>query len=995
MRKLVAALALLVCLFASQAADAAIPNVFGTLTCTTQASGQRFCGTSLGSTQPSFDGTPIDVSVAFPPVPASGPDGNFPVIGLYHGYGNQKILPSSATAQRWLTQGYAVFAIQDRGFFASCGVLVPVKPPSCAKGYIHLLHNAYEVRDAQYLLGKLADQGVIDPQRIGATGGSYGGGMSAQLGALKDRVQMFDGSTIAWVSPVLHLPMRIAATAPEFPWTDLAQSLMPNGSNLDYVADSPYLGPLGDHRFGIQKQKWNTDLYNGGAAAGFYSSIAQNDPTSNVTIWKGLNDTGGPYDGDPRATEQINELPNHGAYGTNMDEPPAPALLSNGWNDDLFPVDETVRYYNKVRSVYPNAAIKLFDLDFGHNPRAATPAASDLAKLVAAENAWFSYYVKGTGSEPAGAHGGVDAITSACPGATAGTQYTASNWATLAPGEIRLDSPDPQTIHGPGTAPANAFTSGTVCTTQAAGDNASAATYKLAAAPAGGFTILGSSTVIAEISTVGANDAVYARLYDVAPGGTQQLIGRALYRPMDVGAGFTKQIFQLHPQAWKVDAGHVVKLELLAQDPTYARTSTGQHDVQVRNLQLRIPTADAPGAAGGLVTDPEPKYVPPGYRLARDVRTSTPGAPHITSGTNPNATGEFTLGWDPSDPATDLLYALQHRDANDGAWSNVNTSLPTNAYAFTGGSPEGEGTWKYRVNAHDPATAYSDESAGIKVDKTKPNAPSVTADRSPDYTGDDGWYKDTVDVSVTDNGDPSLSDTSDGSGVDVGSLPPVATYNTSGSHFTSATVKDAVGNESDSASLTVQVDATDPNLSVTCPSAVLLHAAGVSATVSASDGESGLASDPSDTVAIDTSTVGPKTVTRTAVDNVGHSVEESCTTQVQYMYGGIQQPVNPDGSSIFKLGSTVPVKFSLTDADAASVSGAVATLSVAKISNSVEGNFVEAVSTSNATTGSLFRESGTGQYIFNLSTKGLSAGTWSLKVTLDDGTSYTTQISLR
>ena len=47
------------------------------------------------------------------------------------------------------------------------------------------MHNAYEVRDAQYLLGKLADDGVIDPQRIGATGGSYGGGMSLQLGALK------------------------------------------------------------------------------------------------------------------------------------------------------------------------------------------------------------------------------------------------------------------------------------------------------------------------------------------------------------------------------------------------------------------------------------------------------------------------------------------------------------------------------------------------------------------------------------------------------------------------------------------------------------------------------------------------------------------------------------------------------------------------------------------------------------------------------------------
>jgi hypothetical protein len=113
------------------------------------------------------------------------------------------------------------------------------------------------------------------------------------------------------------------------------------------------------------------------------------------------------------------------------------------------------------------------------------------------------------------------------------------------------------------------------------------------------------------------------------------------------------------------------------------------------------------------------------------------------------------------------------------------------------------------------------------------------------------------------------------------------------------------------------------------------------------------------------------------------------------MFSGVLQPVNPDGSSIFKLGSTVPVKFQLTDAQAESVSGAVANLTLAKISNNLEGSFVEAISTSNATTGSLFRDSGNGQYIFNLSTKGLSAGTWSLKITLDDGTSYTTHISLR
>ena len=27
--------------------------------------------------------------------------------------------------------------------------------------------------------------------------------------------------------------------------------------------------------------------------------------------------------------------------------------MQNGWNDDLFPVDQTVDYYNKVRATLP------------------------------------------------------------------------------------------------------------------------------------------------------------------------------------------------------------------------------------------------------------------------------------------------------------------------------------------------------------------------------------------------------------------------------------------------------------------------------------------------------------------------------------------------------------------------------------------------------------------------------------------------------------------
>ena len=132
----------------------------------------------------------------------------------------------------------------DRGFRESCGSAASQAAAlgECADGYVRLIDNRYEVRDAQEFAGLLADAGLIDPQRIGSIGGSYGGGMSMALGALRNRKVMPDYSIVPWTSPD-GKPMQIAAAAPNIPWTDLAYSLAPNGSTLDYVADAPYAGP--------------------------------------------------------------------------------------------------------------------------------------------------------------------------------------------------------------------------------------------------------------------------------------------------------------------------------------------------------------------------------------------------------------------------------------------------------------------------------------------------------------------------------------------------------------------------------------------------------------------------------------------------------------------------------------------------------------------------------------------------------------------------------
>ena len=96
---------------------------------------------------------------------------------------------------------------------------------------------------------------------------------------------------------------------------------------------------------------------------------------------------------------------------------------------------------------------------------------------------------------------------------------------------------------------------------------------------------------------------------------------------------------------------------------------------------------------------------------------------------------------------------------------------------------------------------------------------------------------------------------------------------------------------------------------------------------------------------------------------------------VRYGYAGLLQPVNRDGSSIFKLGSTVPLKLDLTDADGRDVTEGVVKVEMEKITSSIDGERVEETVTATPTNGRTFTYLD-GHYQFNLATKPLSAGTW-------------------
>jgi cephalosporin-C deacetylase-like acetyl esterase len=318
---------------------------------------------------------------------------------VFHGWGGSK-LSLTGELQQWLDAGYAVFSMSDRGWGNSCGGTDPNRLlPACANGYNHLMDTRFEVRDAQEAFEALADQaadgatageGLIDPQKIGATGSSYGGGISMALGALKNRkmIPANDGTLIPWVSTG-GKAMQIAAVQPDIPWTDLAYSLQPNGHTLDYVADAPYLAR---GRIGVMKQSFTAGLYALGAALSNYAPAGQ-DPDADLTTWYAEINSGEPYDQNPLSTDIVDEImTHHSSYYIDDSTAPAPMLISNGWTDDLFPPDEAIRFYNRTRTNHAGTPISLLFTDHGH--QRGQNKTVDQTFLSNERHAWFDYYVK-------------------------------------------------------------------------------------------------------------------------------------------------------------------------------------------------------------------------------------------------------------------------------------------------------------------------------------------------------------------------------------------------------------------------------------------------------------------------------------------------------------------------------------------------------------------------------------------------------------------------
>jgi hypothetical protein len=224
-----------------------------------------------------------------------------------------------------------------------------------------------------------------------------------------------------------------------------------------------------------------------------------------------------------------------------------------------------------------------------------------------------------------------------------------------------------------------------------------------------------------------------------------------------------------------------------------------------------------------------------------------------------------------------------------------------------------------------------------------------------------------------------------------------------GVHLITLTAMDATGNSSRCTTPFTVADTTPPSFT-NCPPAPASAIAtctpdGIGAVVNfpplAATDNCGAASVSYDHAPGSLFPPGSTQVTATALDAAGNSTPCAFTVTVAYAWSGVLQPLNADGSSIFKLGSTIPVKVALTG-DSACITNGVFKLYLTKLGSAATGSDLEAVSTSAADSGNTFRyDSNTGQYVFNLGTKGLTEGTWQLRIDLGDGSTNTVQFSLK
>jgi dienelactone hydrolase len=605
---LVAALAL-----PAAASAAALPPSF-TPSCPGESpSGEPYGGVRICSgTVPSFDGSKLEVDLT---QPMQGTGSSHPLIVMLHGFGNDKREWESTTDEgdgadkyhwnnRWFAeQGYYVLTYTARGFSDDGADEDTTQPPTprepsgsidLPRGAIHLKSRDWEIRDTQWLAALVAAAySDVDPHRIAVTGGSYGG-IESWLQA-SQRTWTFPHS-LDPALPVLDLQVAV----PKYPSTDLAYSLAPSGRGGGPALDDLYessQGHAGDDQgdrnpIGVEKASYVNGLFALGETKGVFEKGLSTDapfPCTygdcegqvDIEAWKARTDLGDPTTPEDPLLRQIRRglTEFRGAYyqdeGWDQQEDGRKVAVFSiqGWTDDLFPAVESFRMFKYLKRLDPRWPVEVALGDVGHSRAQNKPQTWQWLNAQAFQ--WLQSNIDGSRDQRTT----VSSEATVCGEDTGPAQQVVGTAPDgLANGTLALHYPPGGTASPLGAADPNgpatdaiagaAVQPGEECRHS---DGPAVGGYTEYSPPlAGTTTYVGIGHVRVPYAWAGAASGMLAaRVFDVAPDGTELLVTRGVYRLENDPPTGTLRL-PLYGNHWRLAAGHRVRLDLTQVDtPTY------------------------------------------------------------------------------------------------------------------------------------------------------------------------------------------------------------------------------------------------------------------------------------------------------------------------------------------------------------------------------------------------------------------------------------------
>ncbi|UUU33840.1 alpha/beta fold hydrolase [Streptomyces sp. CA-210063] len=512
------------------AAAAAVVVLVGAGTWTATASDEAAPVKRTDQAMGTAEGVRIDTSYF-----TSGTGGRRPAVLLAHGFGGSKD-DVRQQAEDLARDGYAVLTWSARGFGESTGKIGLNDP----KG---------EVADVSKLIDWLAKRPEVqldkdgDP-RVGAAGASYGGAVSLLAAGYDDRVD---------------------AVAPAITYWNLSDALFPNG---------------------VFKKLWAGIFFNtGGGCDKFETRLCE--------MYQRVAESGQP---DAEAVKLLDERSPE-AVGDRID---VPTLLLQGQTDSLFPLGQADAAAEAIKA--NGAPVDVDWISGGHDG-----GDMEADRVQSRVNAWFDRYLKDdkgadTGSAfrvtrtlGTGSGDGEPRLSGTIDDAYPGLESDPTSIA-LAGREQSFENPagaNPPAVSAlPGLGAAGGLSQlsslGVSISLDFPGQFAAFQSEPVA----DDLQITGSPTATVHVKSTSEDAVLFAKVYDVGPNGTSQVLPSQLVEPIRVeGAKSGKDVELTLPAIdHELDDGHSLRLVLASTDLGYASPATpATYTVSLKG-DLEVPT---------------------------------------------------------------------------------------------------------------------------------------------------------------------------------------------------------------------------------------------------------------------------------------------------------------------------------------------------------------------------------------------------------------------